>query len=184
MGADTPAVGGENKPIIKNDDKTNNNRQHGRRGNNNSQRRGDHVKKEKFVGADPDLAGFTFVSKTSRADQTANFETVDAVILNQIGVEYHLSVLESIEAGKKIMPDEPDEPKATKDEPLSEIAKLKFKEKYGRYLNQVEKIESQLKSATSNIMDNVMKKSRHHSMKTPHSKKHIRKRMSLNFVLS
>ena len=145
MGADTPAVGGENKPIIKNDDKTNNNRQHGRRGNNNSQRRGDHVKKEKFVGADPDLAGFTFVSKTSRADQTANFETVDAVILNQIGVEYHLSVLESIEAGKKIMPDEPDEPKATKDEPLSEIAKLKFKEKYVRYLNQVEKIESQLK---------------------------------------
>ena len=67
MGADTPAVGGETKPIIKNNDKPNNNRQHGRRGNNNFQWRGDYVKKDKFVGADPNLTGFTFVSKTFRS---------------------------------------------------------------------------------------------------------------------
>ena len=100
MSANSPAASGENKPvIINNDNKSGNN--HGRRGNNNSQRRDGQIKKEKFLGADPNLQGYVFEAKTLQAEQVANFEKVDARIRDQIGMDYHLSVLESIENGSK-----------------------------------------------------------------------------------
>ena len=72
MIANTPATGGEDKPIINNDNKPNVN--HARRGNNNSHRRDGHVKKDKLMGADPNLQEYVFGAKTSRADQVANFK--------------------------------------------------------------------------------------------------------------
>ena len=106
MGADTPAEGGENKPIIKDENKSS--FHHGRRGNNRSQRRDGYAKKEKFMGADPDLQGYVFEAKRSRAEQVSNFEKVDEQIRMHIGREYNLSVLESIEKGKKILPKKPE----------------------------------------------------------------------------
>ena len=100
MSANTPAAGGENKPVINNDNKPNVN--HARRGNNHSQRRDGHFKKdvkEKLMGADPNLQGFVFEAIPIRAEQVANFEKVDARIKDQIGMDYHLSVLKSIEKG-------------------------------------------------------------------------------------
>ena len=142
MGADTLAEGGGSKPNIKAENilAINN----GRRGNNNSHRRDDYAKKEKFMGADPNLQGFVFEARRSRVEQVANFEKVDTRIKTQIGMECHLLVLESIEKGKKIMPDEPD-PVLKDDGTMTRAEEMKFKEKFSRYLNQVEKIETQLK---------------------------------------
>ena len=90
-----------------------------------------------------------FEAKKSRADQVANFEKVDERIRNQIGMEYHLNVLESIEKGSKVLPDEP---KAVTtgtgdDIKISEEERMKFKEKYSRWCSTTEKIENQLKQS-------------------------------------
>jgi len=61
MSANTPDAGGENKPTVKNENKPSTNS--GRRGNNNSHQRDDYAKKEKFLGADPNLQGFVFEAK-------------------------------------------------------------------------------------------------------------------------
>ena len=105
MSANTPATRGEDKPVINNDNKPNVN--HARRGNNNSHRRDAYAKKDKFMGADPNLQGYVFEAKTSQADQVANFEKVDTRIKDQIGMECHLAVIESIEEGNKTLPVEP-----------------------------------------------------------------------------
>jgi hypothetical protein len=142
MSANTHAAVGESKPVINNGNTPNIN--HARRGNNNSHRRDGYAKKDKFMGADPNLQGYVFEAKTSRADQVANFEKVDARIKDQIGMECHLSVLESIEEGKKSLPVEPS-PVIKDDGTISRAEEMKFKEKYSRYLRQVDKIETELK---------------------------------------
>ena len=105
MGTKTPAAGGESKN--KPESTTPATNHHGRRGNNSSHQRADYSKMEKFLGADPNLQGSIFEARRSRADQVANFEKVDNLIKTQIGMECHLSVLESLEQGKKILPKEP-----------------------------------------------------------------------------
>ena len=65
MSANTPAAGGEDKPVINNDNKPNVNQ--ARRGNNNSHRCDGHIKKDKFMGVDPNLQGYVFEAKNSRA---------------------------------------------------------------------------------------------------------------------
>ena len=102
MGADTPAEGGENKPTIKVEKTTS-----GRRGNNKPARRGEFLRKEKFMGANPNLQGYVFEPKNSRTSQVANFERVDERIRMQIGADFHHCVLESIETGTKVLPPEP-----------------------------------------------------------------------------
>ena len=64
MSADTPAAGGETKPVINNHDNNSGNN-HVRRGNNNSHQHEGHVKKDKFLGADPNLQGYVFEARTS-----------------------------------------------------------------------------------------------------------------------
>ena len=103
MGADTPAVGGDNKPKVKFENKSS---PFGRGGNRPAQRN-DYNKKEKFLGADPNLQGFVFEAKRIRAEQVANFERVNERIKTQIGLDYHLNVLESIETGAKVLPSKP-----------------------------------------------------------------------------
>ena len=143
MSANPAAAGGENKPVVNNNDnKPNVN--HARRGNNNSHRRDGQPKKEKFMGADPNLQGFVFEASPIRAVQAANFEKVDARIKDQIGMECHLSVLESIERDKLSLPEEPS-PVADKEGNISQAEAMKFKEKYSRYLRTVDKIETEMK---------------------------------------
>ena len=143
MGADTPAGGGETKPVIKNDKPQSYNR-----GNNNAQRR-DYIKKEKFLGADPDLRGYVFEAKGTRAQQIANFERVDTIIKNQIGKEYHILVLQSIEDGALKLSPEPspvfiiEDGKVT--DKMTRTEEMKFKEKFSRHLSLTEKVETQLK---------------------------------------
>ena len=103
MGTDTPAEGGDNKPTIKSENKSST----FKRGNNRPGRRDEYIKKEKFLGADPNLQGFIFEAKRLRAEQVANFERGDERIRTQIGIKYHLNVLESIEMGTKVLPTEP-----------------------------------------------------------------------------
>ena len=82
MGTETPAEVGEKKPTIKNEGGI----AAGNlcRGNyNNSNKR--FVKKEKFLGADPDLQGFVCEAVGNRAHQITNFATVDTRIKAIIG---------------------------------------------------------------------------------------------------
>ena len=65
------------------------------------------MKKDKFLGADPNLQGYIFEARTARADRFANFEMVDARIRDQIGMDYNLFVLESIVKENKTTPTEP-----------------------------------------------------------------------------
>ena len=64
MVANTPAGSGETKSVIKNDGKPNNH--HGRR--NNANRCDNYIKKEKFLGADPNLRGHVFEAKRNRSE--------------------------------------------------------------------------------------------------------------------
>jgi hypothetical protein len=145
MGADTPAPADKKKPEIKVEGEKQNARHGQQRGNNNARR--DHVvKKEKFLGADPDLQGSVFESKRSRSEQVANFEKVDALIKDQVGKEYHPFVLESLEKEEIILPDEPNDSDFLDDKGnMSEINKIKFRERYHRHLNLKEKVTTELK---------------------------------------
>ena len=103
MGADTPAVGGETKPVVKNDSKPINHHS----GRNNANRRDNYIKKEKFLGADPNLRGHVFEAKRNRSEQVANFTIVDDIIKAQVGTECDPFVLESLEKEKNTLPSEP-----------------------------------------------------------------------------
>ena len=74
----------------------------------------------------------------------AKFEKVDNLIKTQIGMECHLSVLESLEQGKKILPKEPT-PVLDSDRNMNSVESMKFKISYSRHLSEVDKIETQLK---------------------------------------
>ena len=87
MGTETPAAGGDNQPKS---EPTPAASHHGRRVSNNYHRRVDYAKKEKFLGADPNLQGSVFEARRLRAYQVANFEKVDALIKSKIGRESHL----------------------------------------------------------------------------------------------
>ena len=64
MGNETPAEGGETKPVVKSEGQSNN--QHG--GRNNDIRRDNYTKKEKFLGKDPDLHGHVFEAKHNHSE--------------------------------------------------------------------------------------------------------------------
>ena len=83
MSTDTPAEGGEPKPGIKAEART---PFHGSR-NNSAYRRNNFIKKEKFLGADPNLHGQIFEAKPNRSEQVANFNAVDDIIKAQFGAE-------------------------------------------------------------------------------------------------
>ena len=82
MGTETPAEGGEKKHAIKNEGGiAAGNLRHGNYNNSNKR----FVKKEKFLGADPDLQGFVFEAVGNRAQQITNFTTIDTHIKAIIG---------------------------------------------------------------------------------------------------
>ena len=89
MGIKTPAEGRENKPFVKHKGQSNN--QHG--GRHNANCRDNHIKKQKFLGADPDLCGHLFEAKRNRSEKVANFTTVNNIIKAQVGSECDTFVL-------------------------------------------------------------------------------------------
>ena len=80
MGAKTPSADGEKKPFVKHEGQTNN--QYGK-GYNNS-RHDNTLRKEKFLGADPDLRGHVFEAKRNQSEQVVNFATVNNIIKAQV----------------------------------------------------------------------------------------------------
>ena len=153
MSTDTNAGGGADvKPAVKNDGKP--------PARNNARRDNYYVKKERFMGADPNLRGHVFEAKNSRSDQVANYKAVDDMIKSQAGTDYDPLVLESLENERVMMPTEPTSPPATtvdkvtihEDKSTStmqvttydEIERMKWKAKYDKYLGRVEKVERQL----------------------------------------
>ena len=149
MSADTPAAGGETK-IKSEDNKVHGGRNNIRRNNNNN----NYLKKEKFVGAHPTLQGHVFENKRNRADQVANYRTVDDIIKAQIGADYDPYVLESLEKEAITLPTEPMPVYATdaNGDPtttISDIEMMKFKTKYSKYLGRVDTIEKESKQAYS-----------------------------------
>ena len=149
MGAETPAASGNDvKPAVKIDGKPS--------GRNNNRRDNNYNKKEKFLGADPNLRGHVFEAKRNRSEQVANFKVVDDIIRAQVGTECDPYVLESLDTETLTLPDEPDAPKKItigtgEDEKkvYDEIDKIKWKSRFDRYLSRVDKIESQLKQIYS-----------------------------------
>ena len=103
MGAGTPDVGGEEKPIIKTESKST--YHHG--GRTNISHRNNFVqRKEKFLGANPNLCGQVFEAKRNRSDQVANFNLVDKLIKAQVGAECDPFVLELLEKETLSLPTE------------------------------------------------------------------------------
>ena len=149
MGAETPAAGGGDvKPVIKNDDKP--------AGRNNNRRDNNYNKKEKFLGADPNLRGHVFEAKRNRSGQVANFKIVNDIIKAQVGVEYDPYVLESLDTEVLVLPNEPNAPTkvttGTGDDAVTaynELDKIKWKSRFDRYLSQINNIESELKQIYS-----------------------------------
>ncbi len=141
MGADTPAGGGDQKPAVKAE---NNNSNDSNRGGKRPGKKG-FVKKQRFLGADPNLQGFVFEARHNRLSQVANFERVDERIRDQIGAEYHPNVLESIETGSLVLPNEPSLATSGANNTSTEQDKMKFKEQYSRFCAAKDKIEIGLK---------------------------------------
>ena len=106
------------------------------------------MKKEKFLGADPDLQGFVFEAVGNRAQQITNFTAADTRIKAIIGQKCDPYVLESIEKMTTTLPDEPTFEETT-DDAKKRIAEMKFKSKFDCWLTRTEKIEKELKQIYS-----------------------------------
>ena len=155
MGADTPAEGGEHKPVVKSEGKPS---LHG--GRNNANRNNNFIKKEKFLGADPKLQGKIFEAKRNRSDQVANFNAIDDLIKAQVGAECDPFVLESLEKETLTLPMEPTPIYKVKenedaDDEMSELEKMKFKSKFDKYLVRADKVEMQLKQIFSKYFGQI-----------------------------
>ncbi len=140
MGTDTPAVGGEQKPIFKNEGDNSGNEPS--RCNANNARR--FVKKDRFQGAHPDLAGFVFETSTNRTSQIANFTATDIRIRAIVGQQFDPYVLESIEKMRVSMPPEPTIVSEA-DGSVSKMEEIKYGKRFDRWLTRTEKVEREMK---------------------------------------
>ena len=144
MSAKTPAAGREKKPFIKHKGRPND--QHGGRNNNN--RRDNTPRKEKFLGADPDLRGHVFKANHNQSEQVVTFTTVDNIIKAQIGTGCDSFILRSLEKEVESGPKEPTAAEKTGGI-MTKIEVMKFKSKYDKYLNKIHKVKMQLKQTYS-----------------------------------
>lgn len=101
MSADTPALGREHKPNVKNE--ANGISGSGRRNNHNTRK---FIKKERSQGAHPDLSGFVFDTRTTQTNQIANFTAIDVRICALVGQQFDPYVLRSIKKMQAILPQE------------------------------------------------------------------------------
>ena len=151
MGANTPAAGGEQKPVVKHEDRP---PYHGGRNNANRNNNYNYNSREKFLGADPNLCGKVFEAKHNRSEQVANFKTVDDLIKAQVGTAYDPFVLESLKKDTMTGPPGPvpvDMAKAADTDPdvMSEAENMKFKSKFDKCLTRSDKNEMQPKQRRS-----------------------------------
>ena len=151
MGANTPAAGGETKPVVKHEGGP---PCHGGRTNANRNNNNNYNTREKFLEADANLHGKVYEAKRNRSEQVANFKIVDDLSKAQVGTEYNPFVLESLEQDSKVGPPEPTpayKTKAAKTDPdeMSEVKKMKFKSKFDKYLTRNDKMVMQLKQVFS-----------------------------------
>ena len=102
MGAETPVKGRETKPGVKRRGRSSN--QHGRCSNTNCH--DNFIKKEKFLGADPNICGHVFEAKCNRSEQVANFTAINDIVKEQGGPECGPSVLKSLKKDIKSGPNE------------------------------------------------------------------------------
>ena len=103
MGAETPAAGGETKPVVKHEGRP---PYHGGLNNANKNTNHNYNTREKFLAADAHLFGKVFKDKRTRSEQVANFETLDDLLKAQMGTEYDPFSLVSLEQGSKVGPSE------------------------------------------------------------------------------
>ena len=89
-----------------------------------------------------------FESKHNRSKQVANFTTAEYIVKVQIGTECDPFLLKSLENGVDTVPAEPTLV-IKDDDSMTNTEKIKFKGKYKKYLNQVHKVNMQLKQTYS-----------------------------------
>jgi hypothetical protein len=98
MGTGTPSEGRENGATVK--AKTS----RGSGFNRRNQQQNNFTKKEKFMGAHPDLHGFVSKAGSTRCNQIAKFTTVNTHIHTLIRQQFNPLVLASIEKMTVTMP--------------------------------------------------------------------------------
>ena len=135
IGAETPAEIGETKTVVKSEGQSNN--QHNGRSNMNYC--DNYIKKETFLGADPNLCWDVFEAKCNQFKQVSNFTIVYDIVKAQVGTECDPFILESSEKGVKTVPNET-EPVTVDDSSMSKTEQMKFKRKYDIYLNWVHNV--------------------------------------------
>ena len=91
------------------------------------------MKKEKFMGAHPDLQGFVFEAGSTRTNQISKFTTVDTRIRALIGQQFDPMVLESIEKMTVTVPPEPNIVTES-DGSVLKMEEIKYGKKYDRWL--------------------------------------------------
>ena len=140
MGVKSTAEGGEKKTVVKHEGPLYNLQS----GQHNANCRGNHIKKEKFLVADPDLHRHVFKAKRNRSEQVADFTTVNNIIKAQVGSECDTFVLQYLEQEAESGPKEP-APVSNEDGATTKTKEMKCKSKYDKYLNRIHKDEMQLK---------------------------------------
>ena len=127
MGTEHPAEGGEKKPAVKNEDGNGGGSYNCR---NNFDQRNKFAKKERFMGAHPDLQGFVFEANAVHLNQITNFNTIDTRIRALIGQQFDPFVLESIEKMAVTMPPEPTINTEADGVTISRVEEIKYGKKF------------------------------------------------------
>ena len=157
MGSNTPAAGGEQKPVVKNEGRP---PYYG--GRNNVNRNNNYNTRKKFLGEDSNLHGKVFEAKRNRLEQVANFKTVNNFIKAQVGTEYDPFVLESLEKDTIAGPPEPVpvymiKTVDTDPDVIFEVGEIKFGSKFDKYLTRTDKIRCNQNRCSRNIMSRSMR---------------------------
>jgi hypothetical protein len=140
MSTETPAGGGEQKPVVKNNE--------GKTGNHN---RRDQYKfpgnrKEQFEGATAELSGYIFTAGTNRTNQIHHFTRTDERIRNLVGQKFDPHVLQSLEEVKAVTPDEPQIQYEADGVTVSKQEEMRYNMKYKKWIDTCYIIETQMKN--------------------------------------
>lgn len=141
MSTETPAGGGEQKPVVKNNE--------GKTGNHNrrDQRKFPGVRRDKFEGATAELSGYIFTAGTNRTNQIHNFTRTDERIRTLVGQKFDPHVLQSLEEVKAVTPTKPQLQYEADGVTVSKQEEMRYNMKYKKWIDMTYIIEKEMKNA-------------------------------------
>jgi hypothetical protein len=141
MSTEIPAGGGEQKPVVKN----NEGKQHG---GNRRNKPPFLQKREKFEGATAELSGYIFTAGANRTAQLHNFTRTVERIKTYVGQNFDPHMLQSLEEVKEVLPTQPT-PTLEADGSMSKTNEIIFNKEIAKWIDVKYVVQKELKNAYS-----------------------------------